>query len=92
MGLGGLSYGLQRFGLLVFTHRPLSSSFLGLPCRILNKNHKKELFSGPMGRHDFFVTPKKLETGVRTIDAGIPYIRLERMEAIGFSNFWASAV
>ena len=25
------------------THRLLSSSFLGLPCRILNMNHKKEL-------------------------------------------------
>ena len=25
------------------THRPLSSSFLGLPYRILNMNHKKEL-------------------------------------------------
>ena len=29
----------------VFTHRPLSSSFLGLPYRILNINHKKELLS-----------------------------------------------
>ena len=28
------------------THRPLSSSFLGLPCRILNVNHKKELLRG----------------------------------------------
>ena len=25
------------------THRLLSSSFLGLPCRILNMSHKKEL-------------------------------------------------
>ena len=25
------------------THRPLSSAFLGLPYRILNINHKKEL-------------------------------------------------
>ena len=31
-------------GKVVNTHRPLSSSFLGLPCRILNINHKKELF------------------------------------------------
>ena len=29
------------------THRPLSSSFLGLPYRILNRNHKKELLRGP---------------------------------------------
>ena len=29
-----------------FTHRPLSSSFLGLPCRILNINHKKKLLRG----------------------------------------------
>ena len=28
-------------------HRPLSSSFLGLPYRILNMNHKKELLRGP---------------------------------------------
>ena len=31
---------------LGFTHRPLSSSFLGLPYRILNINHKKELLRG----------------------------------------------
>ena len=29
-----------------FTHRPQSSSLLGLPCRILNMNHKKELLWG----------------------------------------------
>ena len=28
------------------THRPLSSSFWGLPYRILNINHKKELLRG----------------------------------------------
>ena len=28
------------------THRPLSSSFLGLPYRILNTNHKKEVLRG----------------------------------------------
>ena len=28
------------------THRPLSSSFLGLPSRILNINHKEELLRG----------------------------------------------
>ena len=28
------------------THRPLSSSFLGLPYGILNMNHKKELLRG----------------------------------------------
>ena len=28
------------------THTPLSSSFLGLPYRILNTNHKKELLRG----------------------------------------------
>ena len=31
---------------LVTTHRPLSSSFLGLPYRILSSNHKKELLRG----------------------------------------------
>ena len=28
------------------THRPLSSSFLELPYRVLNTNHKKELLRG----------------------------------------------
>ena len=28
-------------------HRPLSSSFLGLPYRIRSINHKKELLKGP---------------------------------------------
>ena len=28
------------------THRPLSNSLLGLPYRILNINHKKELLRG----------------------------------------------
>ena len=37
-GLRGL-----RFGVLGFIHRLLNSSFLGLPYRILNMNHKKEL-------------------------------------------------
>ena len=32
-----------------YTHGPLSSSFWGLPYRILNMNHKKELLKGPMG-------------------------------------------
>ena len=31
---------------LGFTHRPLSSSFLGLPFRILNIIHKQELLRG----------------------------------------------
>ena len=31
---------------LGFTHRPLSSSFWGLPYRVLNINHKKELLRG----------------------------------------------
>ena len=26
--------------------RPISSSFVGLPCRILNVNHKKDLLRG----------------------------------------------
>ena len=31
---------------LVSTHRPLSSSFLGLPYRSLNMDHEKELLRG----------------------------------------------
>ena len=36
---------------------------------------------------NFKVTPKKLETGLRTISAGIPYTLLLRIEAIGFPTF-----
>ena len=32
------------------------------------------------------VNPKKLETGLRTISAGIPYTWLLRIEAIGFPS------
>ena len=42
------------------------------------------------------VSPKKLETGLRSISAGIPILNpkalLRRIEAIGFPNFWASSV
>ena len=38
------------------------------------------------------VDPKKLETGLRTISAGIPYALLLRIEAIGFPTFGASTV
>ena len=41
-GTAGRAVG-QRTGILSSTHRLLSSSFLGLPYRILNMNHKKEL-------------------------------------------------
>ena len=36
---------------------------------------------------DPMLNPKKLETGVRTISAGISYTLLLRFEAIGFPNF-----
>ena len=37
----------------IATHRPLSSPFLGLPERILNIGHKKELLWGPWLSHTF---------------------------------------
>ena len=37
-------------------------------------------------------TPKRLETGLRTISAGIPYTLPERIEAIGFPTFGASTI
>ena len=37
------------------THRPLRSSLLGVPFRILNMNHKKGLLRGPMGNLRFRV-------------------------------------
>ena len=33
------------------------------------------------------VNPQKLETGLRTLSAGIPYALLLRIEAIGFPTF-----
>ena len=39
-----LSFNMEYF--LNCTHRPLSSSFLGLPYRILNISHQKELLGG----------------------------------------------
>ena len=35
----------------------------------------------------FIVHPKKLETGLRTNRAGIPYTLLLRIEALGFPTF-----
>ena len=44
-GGGGLRVKVKGLGFRV-THRPLSSSFLGSPCMMLNINHKKELLRG----------------------------------------------
>ena len=41
--------GVQNMRLPRFTHRPQSSSFLGLPYRILNMNPEKGTTLGPMG-------------------------------------------
>ena len=38
------------------------------------------------GLGGFIVSPKKLETGLRTNSAGIPYTLLLRIEAIGFPS------
>ena len=38
-------------------------------------------------RNGFTVIPIKLETGLRTNSAGIPYTLLLRIEAIGFPTF-----
>ena len=35
----------------------------------------------------FIVNPKKLETGLRTTSAGIPYTILKGIEAVGFPTF-----
>ena len=44
--LGALShFSFEVLG-LGFTHTPLSSSFLGLPYSVLNRNRKKELLRG----------------------------------------------
>ena len=40
-------------GFMAGPHRLLSSSFLGLPYRILNMNLKKELLRGPWGKSGF---------------------------------------
>ena len=46
----------------------------------------------PTPRFPSIVNPRKLETGLRTNSAGIPYTLLLRIEAIGFPTFLASAV
>ena len=47
----------------VLTHRPLSSSFWGLPYRILNINHKKEL-QGAYGQDPFGRVGPRFRTGI----------------------------
>ena len=50
------------FHLGAYNHRPLSSSFLGLPDRILTVNHKTELLRGlwvTMERVGFWGTSEK---------------------------------
>ena len=53
----------------VFTHRPLSSSFLGLPSGILHMNYKKELLRGlwvqspaPLSPEILSLSPKALNS------------------------------
>ena len=46
---GVWSSGFSPIFLALRTHRPLSSSFLGLPYRILDINHGKELVRGLRG-------------------------------------------
>ena len=45
-GGSGVPTGQSKLVAGLFTHRPLTSSFLGLPYRILNIDHKKELLGG----------------------------------------------
>ena len=43
------------------SHRPLSSSFLGLPYRILDMNHKKELLRGLWVSHELGIRSEVVE-------------------------------
>ena len=58
--MSGVINALSRIlvGIMVRTHRPQSSSFWGLPYRILNMNPKKELLWG------LWVNPKPLNCGL----------------------------
>ena len=59
---------LGRFGDLGLPKRPLSSSFLGLPYRILNTKRKKELLRGLwVGVHGCFVS----------VASGLPWLGAE---------------
>ena len=58
-------------GVRWFTQRLHSSSFLGLPYRILYMSPKKELLWSLRVR--FIVEARKLEHGFRRISARIPY-------------------
>ena len=60
-GAGGeFLFGWLKF----FSHGPLSSSFLGLPYRILNMNHKKELLRGLRVEDTFTVGCAFLESWI----------------------------
>ena len=65
------------------THRILSSSFRGLLHRILNTNHEQATTTEPV----IIVNPQKLEAGLRTSSAWVPYALLLRIEAIGLPTF-----
>ena len=50
-----LVFGSHYYCCTGFTHRLQSSSFLGLPYRVLNINHKKELLWSLWVRNDCFL-------------------------------------
>ena len=58
-----LDYGIMVSSPILGTHRPHSSSFLGLPYRILHMNPKKELLWGLWVMQDFH-QPKQSESVV----------------------------
>ena len=53
-----------------------------------NKGFRVVVFVQVWSFKGSIVDPKKLETGFRTISAGIPCALLLRIEAIGFPTFW----
>ena len=58
----------------------------GLPLGV-QKSLKRMLKTLKAVKVGSIVDPKKLETGLRTISAGIPYTLLLRIEAMGFPTF-----
>ena len=74
---------------LLFTHRPLSSSFLGLPIRILNGNHKKELlrglWAGLKGSGVDFSTPRMLKAALLGEDVGGRFLQSPLDTSFGIS-------
>ena len=82
----GQGLGLKGFRVRGFGAHTDKSQGLGLP-PAHGFNPSLLNAASSMTNSGLMVSPKKLETGLRTNSAGIPYAILLRIEAIGFPTF-----